>query len=222
MQSCSEFQTWGECEGGTWPQREVCGDGVDQDCTGEDEPCCNPYPDCFCVPGAVRYCDGPTYCQWGVQYCRDDGMGWTSCDETGSGPPGCPGMAFNTQCCIDEGSCCQDFHDVDMDGDRQESVGACEETLCARCECDEGMTRYCGSWEGWGIQECVEDALGWTWGPCNHNVPPEVCSSSMYYDVSAERCCVDNGFCCADANDIDGDNDYGESQGLCPEPECCL
>ena len=34
-----EFPEWGDCTGQGSPEAEVCGDGADQDCDGEDEPC---------------------------------------------------------------------------------------------------------------------------------------------------------------------------------------
>jgi hypothetical protein len=228
-QTCTEILGWSECVGSVLPQPEVCGDGVDQNCDGLDEPCCEPYPDCLCVPGAMRYCDTPMYCSWGIQYCNEDGLSWGPCDESLTGPEGCPGTMFDFECCIRSDACCQDYFDSDGDGDRSESMGACEDVVCLRCECEEGDTRYCGSWSipGWGIQECEESELGWIWGACGPSTPPEPCMDyPTYYDWEgsggAVRCCVDSGYCCQDATDIDFDENTSESLGSCPEPECCL
>lgn len=41
-QTCSgtgEFQLWGECKGAVKPRPEICGDNIDQDCDGKDDPC---------------------------------------------------------------------------------------------------------------------------------------------------------------------------------------
>ena len=42
QQTCSgtsEFGTWGACTGAVLPQKEKCGDKIDQDCDGKDLPC---------------------------------------------------------------------------------------------------------------------------------------------------------------------------------------
>jgi hypothetical protein len=126
--------------------REIC-NGVDDDCNGEvDEDlveACEDYgrrtcrdgrwtecADCtVCIPGSMRYCDTPTYCSWGVQYCRDDGDGWGECLE-GSPPPGCSGWGFELDCCMSVGACCQDYFDYDGDGDYNDNIGACEDAAC--------------------------------------------------------------------------------------------
>lgn len=94
-----------------------------------------------CVPGSTRYCDTPTYCSWGEQVCNDAGDGWSSCSES-SPPAGCGGYGYDQDCCMDAGACCQDWYDLDGDGDWLDSVGACEEVhLCTvDSECPAG---YC-------------------------------------------------------------------------------
>jgi hypothetical protein len=134
-----------ECE----PEEEVC-DGEDNDCDGEvdedipPEPCeesgsrrcvmgrwseCPPV--CTgCVPGTVRQCF-EAYCTgWGVQTCNDGGY-WNTCQEAAV-PGNCDdgfgwvdSVASTGQCCIDEGFCCQDYWDLDGDGDTDDSVGTC-------------------------------------------------------------------------------------------------
>jgi hypothetical protein len=89
--------------------------------------------DCECVPGAWRYCDTPTYCRWGVQYCDADGLDWGACVEGGI-PGACNDEAWYSPeaeaCCIDAGLCCQDMWDLDYDGDTWESLGSCADIVC--------------------------------------------------------------------------------------------
>jgi hypothetical protein len=37
-------------------------------------------------------------------------------------------------CCIDQGFCCQDFYDIDRDGDNWESLGSCIDIVCVPTE----------------------------------------------------------------------------------------
>ena len=99
--------------------RRMCVDGDWTDCMT-----CT-----VCIPGTTRYCDTPTYCSWGSQVCNDRGDGWGSCTET-SPAPGCSGYAFDQDCCLRSGACCQDWLDTDRDGDYNDSVGACEDVIC--------------------------------------------------------------------------------------------
>ena len=47
-----EFGTWTECVGAVTPVAEVCGDGLDQDCTGAADD----GDACLCRPGATEPC----------------------------------------------------------------------------------------------------------------------------------------------------------------------
>jgi hypothetical protein len=112
------------------PNEEIC-DGKDNDCDGYiDEdlvqkcPCgetkvcedgkwskCPPCGECIedqvCYPGALRWCDGPTYCYWGIQVCRPDGT-WGVCEETHSKPEECKHTgSYDQDCCLKAGGCCE-------------------------------------------------------------------------------------------------------------------
>jgi len=136
------------------PSEEVC-NGSDDDCDGAvdelpPEPCelggsryciAGRMSECprrceHCVPGSERVCF-LNYCTfWGIQTCSADGRSFGPCRELRA-PPECITIARNErdspeleQCCIDNGYCCLDRHDLDADGDRSESLGECEEVLC--------------------------------------------------------------------------------------------
>jgi hypothetical protein len=90
-----------------------------------------------CMPGSQRVCF-VNYCTyWATQRCSSDGMSMGPCVER-EAPPECIEIARAThdspeleQCCIDNGHCCRDEHDLDGDGDRSESLGACDGVTCA-------------------------------------------------------------------------------------------
>jgi hypothetical protein len=136
------------------PVPETC-NGADDDCDGEvdnvpPEACpgggfrycvAGKLSSCpkscqVCVPGSVRICQN-SYCTfWGEQECTADGQGFGPCRE-GTPPPACAAIAAKQQdspeleqCCIDDGYCCIDSHDLDGDGDRHEMIGACEGVRC--------------------------------------------------------------------------------------------
>ncbi len=78
-----EFGVWGKCTGAVQPQKEVCGNGVDEDCDGKDLPC-----------GKLADAGGPTK-DSGTAPKKDSG----SAPKKDSGPapkkdsgakPGCP------------------------------------------------------------------------------------------------------------------------------------
>ena len=122
---------------------EVCTDGTDNDCDGrtdcDDTDCCttagcgsNPVCESICcTPGTVRWCDTPTYCSWGQQTCRPDGL-WGTCEETTSRPPGCDDGAYyySTSCCMSSGECCQNYGRYDPALPPDASIGDCGVLTC--------------------------------------------------------------------------------------------
>ena len=89
-----------------------------------------------CVPGSVRVCQNSFCSFWGEQECAADGQGFGHCAEA-EPPPECATIAKKfkdskqlEQCCIDNGYCCVDEHDLDQDGNRREMLGACRDIAC--------------------------------------------------------------------------------------------
>jgi len=137
------------------PSPEVC-NGVDDDCNGLVDDGLTPVP---CPGGGARYCVAgrmsacPARCEvcipgsqvvcfnsyclyWGVKTCAADGKGFGPCHEQHP-PSECAGIARDQmdspeleRCCIDNGYCCMDRHDLDGDGDRNELLGACGGVTC--------------------------------------------------------------------------------------------
>ncbi|HVU00754.1 MAG TPA: hypothetical protein VHE30_03350 [Polyangiaceae bacterium] len=137
------------------PSEEIC-NGKDDDCDGQvDEdlpsiPCAGggdrycvagrmsacPTRCDACVPGSERVCF-LSYCDfWAVQTCAADGKSFGVCREHRV-PAECKAVASAhkdspelEQCCIDNGYCCHDEHDLDNDGNREEMLGNCDEVSC--------------------------------------------------------------------------------------------
>ncbi len=136
------------------PSEETC-NGVDDDCNGrvDDAPAlacadggfqycvAGKMSDCpkrceACLPGSERVCQ-ISYCTyWGVESCAADGKAFSFCKEQRV-PRECRDVALRfqdspelEQCCIDNGYCCLDSHDLDRDGDSGEMVGRCDEVMC--------------------------------------------------------------------------------------------
>jgi len=136
------------------PRAETC-NGMDDDCNSavddvEPSPCpgggarycvAGRLSECpkrceVCVPGSVRICQNPFCTFWGEQECAADGQGFGNCREANP-PPECASVAKRhqnsrelEQCCLDNGYCCVDEHDLDGDGIRREMLGACGDVSC--------------------------------------------------------------------------------------------
>lgn len=92
------------------------------------------------------------------------------------------------------------------------------------CEtCMPGAERICflSYCKYWAVQTCTAD--GKSFGKCHEQDPPPECKSvakNEKYSKALEQCCLDNGYCCLDEFDLDGDGDEGEMLGDCEEVLC--
>ncbi len=89
-----------------------------------------------CVAGSVRVCENSFCSFWGEQECAADGQGFGNCREA-EPPPECKAIAKKfensrqlEQCCLDNGYCCLDEHDLNGNGNRREMLGACGDVAC--------------------------------------------------------------------------------------------
>jgi hypothetical protein len=77
---------------------------------------------------------------------------------------------------------------------------------------------YC---HNWGIQTCTADGLAF--GYCQEQSPPSACESIADNDKASaalEQCCIDNGYCCDDQFDLNGNGTTGEPIGQCSGVTC--
>jgi hypothetical protein len=73
----------------------------------------------------------------------------------------------------------------------------------------------------WGIQTCAADGL--SFGSCRESPPPAACASLADQSQPApalEQCCIDNGFCCEDRFDLNGDGNTSDQLGQCSGTTC--
>jgi hypothetical protein len=89
-----------------------------------------------CVPGSERVCFHSYCTYWAVEKCTADGRSFGTCRER-TVPTECEDVANRhkdspelEQCCLDQGYCCRDDHDLDHDGNRGEMLGRCDEVSC--------------------------------------------------------------------------------------------
>jgi hypothetical protein len=93
-----------------------------------------------------------------------------------------------------------------------------------RCEvCIPGSRRVCmiSFCLYWGSQTCSADGRGF--GPCLESPPPKECKAIADRQMKSrelEQCCLDNGYCCLDEFDLDGDGDRSDMLGRCEAVRC--
>jgi hypothetical protein len=93
-----------------------------------------------------------------------------------------------------------------------------------RCDvCVPGSWRVCQNpfCSFWGEQECAGDGQGF--GHCREAEPPTECAAiarKFKDSKELEQCCLDNGYCCLDEQDLDQDGDRHEMLGACGDVVC--
>jgi len=115
-------------------------------------------------------------------------------------PIPCPGGGFE-YCVAGAYSACPQRCDLCVPGSQQ---------VC--------FLTYCHSW---GVQTCAAD--GESFGYCQEQSPPAACASIADQDqitVALEQCCIDNGFCCEDTFDLNGNGKTGDPIGQCSQVAC--
>jgi hypothetical protein len=188
-----EFQTG--CNSNCVPENtfeEKCSDGLDDDCDGKvdcDDPDCRQPAACGCAASETQCGDGQD----------DDCDGQVDCDDSDCRVPGsCNCTASETQC--------GDGQDDDCDGKSD-----CEDEDCQGCT--PGSVRYCADpgFCALGQQTCGPSRQ---WGACSETVAGGCYGEGLSPEVV--QCCINNGYCCQDANN----HSFGNCAGIdeCNQP----
>ena len=142
-----------------------------------------------------------------------------------------PGCAPTTEICNGVDDDCDGVVDNDVPpipcpgGGFRYCVGGRMSDCPTRCAvCVPGGQRVCfiSYCTYWGLQTCAAD--GQSWGYCVERRPvPSVCAgvaSSTKHSKETEQCCIDNGFCCLDEFDLNGNGDHSDMVGRCGDVLC--
>ena len=95
-------------------------------------------------------------------------------------------------------------------------------TRCAVCVPGGQRVCFISYCSYWGLQTCASDGQSWSY--CVEQRPvPSACSSvasNKKHARETEQCCIDNGFCCLDEFDLNGNGDSTEMLGRCEDVLC--
>jgi hypothetical protein len=100
------------------------------------------------------------------------------------------------------------------------SYSACP-TRCGVCVPGSSRVCFIGYCKAWGTQTCSQDGL--SFGVCQEGTPPAACASTADTDKvspALEQCCIDNGYCCQDLFDLNGNGSTTDQAGSCSGTSC--
>jgi hypothetical protein len=151
-------------------------------------------------------------------------------------PPSAGGAPAAPAVCLPEEEICNGVDD-DCDGDVDEvppipcpgggsryCIAGRMSECPRRCDtCVPGSVRVCfvSYCTYWGEQTCAADGRGF--GPCMEVHVPGACedvASEHRKSAELQQCCMDEGYCCNDTYDLDGDGNRREVLGRCDEVTC--
>jgi hypothetical protein len=145
-------------------------------------------------------------------------------------PPPTPGCQPQPETCNGKDDDCDGKIDEDLPpipcpngGNRYCVAGRTSECprLCEQCRPGSQRVCFISYCTYWGTQSCAAD--GRSFGLCRERQVPSECESiakSKKKSPELERCCIDNGYCCVDEQDLDGDQNRTEMLGRCGAVTC--